>query len=250
MSLRGSMCRYGRAAGLPLLACILVILGLGVGCEGRRKADDSLLTGTPCAPPCWGGIIPGESDEEQVLQALKDSALVRADTIHSRPQEERGKPLTEIEWSGWAKYPSKLFLHNNRVLRIDIYLDQGPTLGQIVERYGPPERVEASLAYPPLYSVVLDYPAHGLTVISHHYPEELPPFSSSRSFQERFLVDDRAGKLEEAFRVTWATYYAPTTLRAALRDVFHFSAEDVEESVAQAYPWHGFGQVPLSQAGR
>ena len=62
--------------GGPLGATLVLLLTL-VGCAESRTAlgpatppiDRSLLGGGPCAPPCWQGLTPGESDEDDVRSA-------------------------------------------------------------------------------------------------------------------------------------------------------------------------------------
>ncbi|HUW14593.1 MAG TPA: hypothetical protein VM537_33040, partial [Anaerolineae bacterium] len=55
----------------------VLILGLCVGCgEPPPPVDTSLLTGEPCEPPCWQGLTPGESTEEDVAEFMKATRFV------------------------------------------------------------------------------------------------------------------------------------------------------------------------------
>ena len=237
--------RCSQMGTLVLLSCVLILLGLSSACAaGPPVTGASLLTGTPCAPPCWEGITPGKSDEEQVLHVLSNSPFVRAGSIDSREVLERGGALTEIEWYGRGKAPSWVYLRDNLVLRNEVRLDQGPTLEQIVEKYGPPEAVQAYLRFPPVYVVILDYPARGFTLWSLNYPA---PFVD---LYKRFLVDNHTGRIEKGLRVRYVIYYAPTSLPAALRDVFLYNPGYAEKIASEVHPWRGFGPIPLSKAVR
>jgi hypothetical protein len=43
--------------------------------------DRSLITGEPCGPPCWQGIIPGETTESEAMAILRTLFFVDGDTI-------------------------------------------------------------------------------------------------------------------------------------------------------------------------
>lgn len=43
--------------------------------------DVSLITGEPCEPPCWQGITPGETTEEEAMAILRTLFFVDGDTI-------------------------------------------------------------------------------------------------------------------------------------------------------------------------
>jgi hypothetical protein len=61
--------------------------------------DRSLITGEPCGPPCWQGIIPGETTEEEVMTILGTLFFVDGGTI--RAQGNRIYWDSDIEnWPG------------------------------------------------------------------------------------------------------------------------------------------------------
>ena len=223
----------GAHARLLLLTWVTVVV---TACAGQPAVDRSLLTDDPCAAPCWGGIVPGESTEADAHRALDGNPLVKRATIRTTLTEQNGVPLTIIGWQG--RGPNAVVLRDGKVLRIEVGLDRGPTLGQMVERLGPPERVYAHVRCTEFwgYLVVFDYPARGLTLWSESYPVNLEDVVAAKGM----------GVLREDMRVTRATYYAPTTLRSALADVFLYDLEGVEGLIGDLREWQGFTQVTLA----
>ncbi|HUW96175.1 MAG TPA: hypothetical protein VMW58_10345, partial [Anaerolineae bacterium] len=75
--------------GLERFLAVLVnlgvlILGLCVGCGEPAPLDKSLLTGEPCEPPCWQGLVPGTSTEAEVDEFLATSEYVEPGIEKSR----------------------------------------------------------------------------------------------------------------------------------------------------------------------
>jgi hypothetical protein len=68
---------------LLVVVCLgLTILGLRWWAGYRESVTDrSLFTGLPCAPPCWQGIVPGETTAEEAMQILRASPYVKQDNI-------------------------------------------------------------------------------------------------------------------------------------------------------------------------
>ena len=63
--------------------------------------DVSLLTGEPCGPPCWQGIIPGETTREEAMVILHDLSFTNDYVI--RRQGNRISFYSDIEnWPGGA----------------------------------------------------------------------------------------------------------------------------------------------------
>ncbi len=66
---------------------LLVLLSILVGCswiEDRSEpefADRSFISGEPCEPPCWYGLIPGKSTKPEVISVLKELAFVDQKSI-------------------------------------------------------------------------------------------------------------------------------------------------------------------------
>jgi hypothetical protein len=100
-----------------------------------------------------------------------------------------------------------------------------------------PETVYAHLDGNGGYSVVFEYPTQGLTLDSYTWPED----------NVYIAIDRGVGPVSEEMLVTWVSYYAPTSLECALRDVFLFGPAKVAYFMDHAQDWDGFGPVSLTE---
>jgi len=222
------------------LTCITILLFL-LGCAG--PVDRSLSTDDPCQAPCWQGLIPGKSNEDDVRQVLTNSPFVRLDTLESEAMTVKDHNLIEYAWRDYGRDEqyNRLYLQGGRVLFIELDVDYRLSFGDVVSRFGPPEGVYAFAMMKEFlnYSVVFDYPSRGLEFTSFSHPKLVA------SFQEGY------GVITENLRVTDVRYYAPTSLENALRDVFLYSDENVSMMLRDEQEWLGFGQrVRLAQRDR
>ena len=88
--------QWKRLLASGLLVCLLILPGLllsscGPRCRSQVPAlldgadptliDKSVITHEPCAPPCWQGLMPRQSTDEEVLVTLKDLPFVDQSSI-------------------------------------------------------------------------------------------------------------------------------------------------------------------------
>jgi hypothetical protein len=68
---------------------VIIILVLGACSKGIAKknviGDGGLISGKPCLPPCFFGIIPGTTTKNQVIEILKQNGLNIIGNIDSPP---------------------------------------------------------------------------------------------------------------------------------------------------------------------
>ena len=215
-----------------------ILIG-GWGCSRKPDADRSLLTDDPCAAPCWHNIIPGESNEDDVLRELENSPYVKSGTLNRGWTMINGIDLTYYSWQGRDKVLNRVYLQNDRVLRIELHPNDKLAFGDVVDKFGPPENVYAR--FPPggtvTYLVYLDYPALGMSFCS---------FSGPISFKKA-LAAPGYGVLSEDLLVTSATYFAPTSLEQMYRRVYLYSDERVEYYMTWKQEWPGFGRVRVAE---
>ena len=103
LSLKGEVARYAPAncgvfcadsMNLRLLPAILlglILLISACGPEPQIRSDtllqdNSLITGEPCGPPCWRGIIPGETTWNDAIAIIEDD--VTLDELQTRADDE------------------------------------------------------------------------------------------------------------------------------------------------------------------
>jgi len=167
---------------------------------------------------------------------LENSPFVKKGTLDYSLTEEAGVPLVIFSWQARGRHPNRICLRDGTVLRIEIDLDYDLTLGEIVDKYGPPESVYAFVGVADFYwhSISFDYPDTGLTLQSFSLinPED---------------VADGTILVSEDMKITSAYYYAPTSLRNMLSEVFLLSPDRVEYHIANSQEWQGFGRVKIAE---
>ena len=91
--------------------------------------------------------------------------------------EWEGVPLGMFYWRARGKTFSRAYLRDGTVLRVEIDLDYDLTLGETVDKYGPPESVYAYVgrAESLWQDISFDYPSIGFTVDSYSLinPEDI-----------------------------------------------------------------------------
>lgn len=106
--------------------------------------DKSLLTGEPCAPPCWHNITPGITSATEAVEILKGLEFVNPDSIS---QEKSNLGGGAIAWrTVFAEDKNDivgiLFDQNGIVYRIRIYeLWYFVTLRELIDAIGEPDGI-------------------------------------------------------------------------------------------------------------
>lgn len=249
----------GNPTGFLVVGCLAVVLMLAMGCACKPSTDDSpptdtpsatsivsptpssptavpkevaelevdtsLLTDNPCRVPCWHNIIPGESDADHVRAQLEDNPTVRKSTLAYELTEEGGVPIGLFYWLAKGELWNRIVLHNETVVRMEIYVDHDWTLGDVVDKFGSPEYVDS---YPygeegTGYFVVFYYPAQGLKFHSSTFP-----------FTGEFGIT-------RDLKVTEGVYFAPTTLEGMLSEAYLCPPEKMEDCrLDDVREWEGF----------
>ncbi len=203
--------------------------------------EPGLAYGIPCKPPCWQGLVPGEStrlDVEQAMEQLRTSGW--AHFIDAGPP------------GGYFIYPSPFTIHGSIHVAMNdndiVAAISGTTLfyypiGTLIEQFGNPEGLyvvsrgsvvcfsceEWEHPEPPDASVMSSpvhilYPSQGLWFVA------LVPLSG-------------LGCICPEMKVVSFCYYSPRSMREALSDeylttLFVALKGATEEDLTE---WHGFG---------
>jgi hypothetical protein len=159
---------------LRLLLIVFALVMVAAACapppELRNEGylqDTSLIDGEPCGPPCWRGIIPGETPWSEARSILEDDPTLS--DIEIRNEDETGEiAMTFRRVDG---IPCCLLYTENgeEVDQMLFQLAPATTLGQVVEIYGEPEylslsevsddQAAAALYYPDILSIVYAFVA-------------------------------------------------------------------------------------------
>lgn len=109
----------------------------------NRPLDDSVLSGAPCAPPCWYGLVAGVTDADEVRRFLDNSPFVAR---QERESLADGGEVYRWAWApaGGAIVPGSnaLYLRDGVLQRIVVSPEVALTLSQIVDAYGAPHGID------------------------------------------------------------------------------------------------------------
>lgn len=132
-----------------LLLLPLVILAAGCLPQPTLRSDlflddQSLISGEPCAPPCWNGIVPGETSFVDAI-----SALTADDARFTDPEQSTDGGILQAAWqkAGSGQYCCRVVAgendQNSPVSYIFLALSPHIIVDQVIDRYGEPEYVTA-----------------------------------------------------------------------------------------------------------
>lgn len=117
-------------------ACVTLIFL----CACSKNIDAPIFFDKACEAPCWQGIQPGETVEEQALLILGNLKGIRKNTIEKVQATQYGYPW-EIFWefepwgSGW------LALDDQQAVAEIAFNGQNLSLGKYITELGVPEKI-------------------------------------------------------------------------------------------------------------
>lgn len=217
-----------RKLSVRLTVFVMLALLLGqVGCASGPQADKSILTGAPCTPPCWQQIVPQKTTPDEAKDILSKSSYVQKNSVNEE-QTDQGQILS---WrSNVGDQSNFLGVHNGTVESIYITLDFSMSVKQLVDKYGPPDKVAALgvSSDGTKARVFLYYLGRGFVAVS-------PDLASSESIS-----------LSEGTPIHDLIYHPPvSTLDELQRDIFKNPEDAVQFFVGNSYDWAGYGPVKV-----
>ena len=209
------------------------------GCSYVPEVDERLATDTPCTALCWNNITPGVSTEDDVRRQLEDSSLLQGGCSVNRSLTEReGVPLTVLSWQSPSGKGNWVYLRDDQVLWIYAGLERELTLGEIIDEYGPPESVYATLIRTGYlrYHINVDYPSQGMGFSTSLHPCDPDNVNCEDSMM-----------LSEDVVMTRAIYFAPTSLEGMYSEVLLLPPDRVEHHLTNHQEWNGFGHIKVAR---
>jgi hypothetical protein len=184
------------------------------------EVDRSILTDDPCAPPCWQGVVPGNTmTKEEVIELLE--TLPNVGSIwESYPGG--------IDWV-WRQWPwegtgyNGVDLAESRVHNISLSIAFELTVEEILDKYGPPDATNAVLAgvHRNYIGMSLLYPTQGLWL--------------------KARLSDYRPVLDPTTRIYMAHYLIPAdSLESWLGP---------DMAYMQLQPWPGYGEIDVEAYG-
>ncbi len=157
-----------------VLVYSLALLPILAGCGESPPVDTSLLTGEPCEPPCWQGLVPGVSTEEEVNEFVRTSELVDQTTLFRGDITRGTGEVVGVSVQWWSRadtagvprqFGNDFSIKDGVLQYMMIFLDYEVTLEELLSRYGEPHKWSTSWVslHIPDVDVKLYYPNHGLT---------------------------------------------------------------------------------------
>jgi hypothetical protein len=179
--------------------------------------DLDLVGSESCSPPCWKGIVPGETSENQAIEILR------------RMESEKIGKLTllpdVISWQDVENRNYTIEVEEGLVVQIS-FIAETTNLREIIDKFGIPDGFAAVAGRHGKHSIILYYPSEGLSF---------------------FAVDKRWGRLHPGVKIfpsmpiTFVHFIAPTDLPSMLA-VIH--GEDWEGRIlSEMNEWDGYGTI-------
>ena len=205
---------------------LLALAVVSAGCNAFIPADTSLISGTPCAPPCWQNLTPGVStmaDVERFVGGLRASEQERLET----GTDPAGYKL--FTWFGAKNGKTRLIsVDEDRVKLILIAPDFDLNLGTVVDHFGPPES---------LFAIHGGYGHGGTYRLELYYPQQGLAFESRPGIE--YL-----GEVRPDMSVYTIYYFASGDL-ANYFDGQGWTDDYVDAIMRYVQPWPGFGQIEV-----
>lgn len=126
--------------------CLVAATAWLSSCALRQRGPvaGGLLAGEPCGPPCWQGLVPGVSREDEVRELLTTSDYVGS--YHVRPGMHAG--VTTMEWrptgvGSETTGPNWFDVQDGVLVLMTMNTDHAVTLAELVEAHGTPDMFSA-----------------------------------------------------------------------------------------------------------
>lgn len=224
------MLKYKSAFAIFLVLTLAVMAGIGFWMHIQAFKGgmvSGILTGRPCAPPCWHGITPGMSiDRSVVIRSLRRMPAV--ETV----REEVVQDGYCIKWF-WRKSPGANFICTDwkgSVASISLNVDFDLIVADIVGKYGLPVATNAA---PFIYAEeIVNNKVHvtdkGYIMMNLFYPQY------GFNCRAKVMPFDRP-VLEPQTKVYEVVYYIPAD---SLESWLSERAEPM-----RLQPWPGYGEL-------
>ena len=145
--------------------------------SARAMVDQGLVTGEPCAAPCWQHITPRVTTYQEASGLLKNNPLVKGESLD----------LTSLDYMWWQSSASSpgvngwISFRDGLVNQITVDLEYPLTVGQVIALLGEPDYVGVQpylypdAPAPPCDSLTLVWMTHGVELVVPDIDERKAP---------------------------------------------------------------------------
>jgi hypothetical protein len=216
-----------------VLAAAAGVIAACVGCGEPPPVDMSLLTGEPCVPPCWQGLTPGASTQEEADEFLRTNELVDTGCLYQSDITLGSGKVVGVSLQWWSsantagvrrEYPNEFRVKDGILQEIAVFLDCRVTVEDLLTRHGRPHRWEVQ--WVSLDTADID--------VFLYYP--------SRGFTARVRLPSLGASLDPASRVREVRYLAALNEEDFL-SLGSLAGYFPADEVGSLREWGGYGPV-------
>jgi hypothetical protein len=205
--------------------------------EPKPITHPFLVGSENCRPPCWEGIIPGETSYDEALSIVENIPFVNDEGYFRVDDDFRG-----ISWVSGDGSTAVIYLYDSKVdfMRLNFstknYEIEGIDLGSLMNHYGEPDGYEY---YPSddHYAITVYYPVLGLVFVVYQGLDE--PISEDMHVSHVYFLYPM-DPIE--FPITFHNMY-----KRMITEMYTLFTPKITKSPYQ--DWEGFGVYP-SEMGK
>jgi hypothetical protein len=125
---------------------LLFMITIFAGCGEKPEVDQSLITQSPCGPPCWYGLEIDKSTHQEVIDKLKTLKFVVPTTIIDHDDSyNNGENSWQVTYQCHKNnrdyWCGSLQILNGKLVRISSGPPYKMTIKEIIDIYGVPDYV-------------------------------------------------------------------------------------------------------------
>ena len=218
---------------LPGLFLLVTTTVTSCGATQQPIVAQGLLEGEPCGPPCFQGLVPGTSTEEEVRQFLRSGQYAAGP--YSVIQRSQGGVLV-MKWDrrGSDGEQNTFDIQDGVLSLMSMSVDSDVTLEQVLDRHGNP-----------------DHFAAGLKMSGRVYTRVSLFYRQPGMILDLYLYQD-VPELKPDTKVVRVWYFEPVPLEQAIATLEGKKGEPLEdfqlEWLNYWHHWEGYGVVETDHA--
>lgn len=208
-----------------LIALFLISLS---ACQ-TPEVDHGFLHGTPCAAPCWYGIVPGVTSQETAIKSVQTLEIIEEGSLLQAP--------AEIAFGRADGVGGSIRFKDGVVAAIVIGTGENLTLAEVLSAYGTPE-LAVVFNVPTeknCYKVELFYPSRGVQVGS----------LACEDVDAYYQLTEHRARVAPDMPTLGVTYWQPADTLEKMLLNSGLAAERARAKANDAVQWTGFGYYPL-----
>lgn len=210
----------------PYIILLLIILLVIAGC---KPTIPSVIMNTSCLPPCWNGIEPGHTTQEEALSILKSLKEVKQNSIKIWSIVKENDCIRWMFVSGSGEKYGDMFINNDLVFGFGFSPENnGLTLETAIKYLGEPDSIIAIYHQQEIryISVFINYKSKGVVLWT-----SINPYDSTK---QAMITNDMH---VEGF------WYIEPDLYTKLMSSNYIAGINPAILENNTHPWQGYGDI-------